>query len=212
MSAGRSGRTTRNSTSRAADAFIDLTKERNKDKTKEAADSVSPVLRTRKRRASGEESGGQPASKRMASDDILAAINGIKRSVDTMDNRLNNFCTRSDLEAMSGEMRDGLNKNSARITKQYEMRKNDAEGLVQTMSKIVDDRLSNQRQVLESSSGQPAKGDRSAAYLQARKSVGLWPVTDCGNDERSVRQFLRNILGIPSNTVEKIKIESIRVV
>ena len=77
----------------------------------------------------------------MATNEILNAINGIKKSVEAMDQQLESFCTKNDFSTLLAETNEGFQTNSNRITKLYELRKADAESLVQTVAKIVDDKM-----------------------------------------------------------------------
>ena len=144
----------------------------------------------------------------MATNEILNAINGIKKSVEAMDQQLESFCTKNDFSTLLAETNEGFQTNSNRITKLYELRKADAESLVQTVAKIVDDKMAACPR--DGHPGQtPLEEDRTRAYAMARRSVRLWPVSSEGNDDRGVRNFLREILDMPMQVVESISIEKI---
>ena len=170
--------------------------------------SASPVLRGKKRRTS-QEASDQPSPKRMATNEILAAINGVKRSVESMDKRLKNFCTKNDLRVLSDEVSEGLQSNSSRISQLYDLRKSDAENLVQTVAKIVDDKLATCGKSSGSNSLMPLEEEQERNYSVARRSVRLWPVTESSDEEKEVRAFLRKTLDMPVQVVDGLQIEKI---
>ena len=170
--------------------------------------SASPVLRGKKRRTS-QEASDQPSPKRMATNEILAAINGIKRSVEAMDKRLGNFCTKTVLRSLSAEVSEGLQSNSSRISKLYDLRKSDAENLVQTVAKIVDDKLAGCNRSDSSHVLTPLEEEHERNYSIARRSVRIWPVTKTSDEDKKVRAFLKESMDMPVQVVDGLQIEKI---
>ena len=75
----------------------------------------SPQLHNRKRKVSAEKHTDEPAAKRMADNQILEAINGIKASMGSMEKQMRTFSTKADLNTMlhrSNKLRCGRRKLS----------------------------------------------------------------------------------------------------
>ena len=195
-----SARTTRNSAKKAYQTRAN----------KAVADSASPSLPNRKRKASQETE--QPSPKRMASDEILSAIAGIRKSVEALDTRLGNFCTRADFQVLSTDLREGLNNNTSNIQKLFELRREDNEKLSETVAKLVDERFSS---CLNNSTNplQPQcpayEEERTLNYMKARRSIRMWPVRDSPDLTLAVRHFMTTILEIPRTVAEGIVIEEV---
>ena len=176
------------------------------NKTEINSDGASPLLRGRKRKSSG-ISTTAPPSKRMADNEILAAINDVGKSVVAMEKQLKNCCTKEDMSKMTKEIRGEVLKNSQRIDTLFEMRKNDAPLLAKRVEMIVDRHIAkkgNGRGAL--SSEEPFEQD----YLLSRRSVRLWPIPAGINLEEQVRQFFYTILSIPEAVSKTIGIDSVQ--
>ena len=88
-------------------------------------DGSSPALRTSKRKTSEMLDKVEPPAKRMADNEILAAINDVGKSVVAMEKQLQNCCTKQDLSIMTREIRAEVQANTNRIDQLFEMRKED---------------------------------------------------------------------------------------
>lgn len=159
--------------------------------------SSSPVLLSkRKRRSSASDPSDEPLPKRMADNQILDAINGLK----------NTMATKADLNTIVTEIRglkETVIRNKDRIDTLYDMRKADSEIMLRKVEKIVEGKMSNSQRSRPSRTGDP--NERS--FLTCRRSLRLWPVSDVGGLERNVKKFLSTNLKMPTELIETLVFE-----
>ena len=132
----------------------------------------SPQLAGRKRKVTAEHVDG-PAAKKMADNQILEAINGIKTSVNSMNNQMKNFSTKADLSAMMGEIKDvkeAVVQNSSRIDELFHLRKEDEGRVAKTVRQLLSDGAGE-----EGNRGQASLA-QDAQFLASRRSIRIWPV------------------------------------
>ena len=115
---------------------------------------ASPILRgsTRKRKSSCESAAEGPAAKKMAENQILEAINGIKTSMAAMENQLRAAPTKTDFNNLVTEMRnvkETVIRNTDRIDTLYDLRKNDGELLTRRVEKIVVDKMARSKTAVQ---------------------------------------------------------------
>ena len=168
---------------------------------------ASPVLQPggRKRKSSVHDQLEGPQAKRMADNQLLEAINGIKNSVAAMENQLRTVPTKSDLGAIMTEIRgvkETVIRNKDRIDTLFDLRKEDERLLTKKVEKIVESKT-NQR-------GTSLTSENEQNFLRSRRSVRIWPVTETGPTlERNVGIFLKNILKMPEPVIESLKFKRI---
>ena len=181
-----------------------------KRKTEGKRDSLtgaSPILPAvgRKRKNSAELLEG-PQAKRMAENQLLEAINGIKTSVAAMENQLRTVPTKNDLGAIVSEIRgvrETVIRNKDRIDTLFDLRKEDQRLFNKKVERIVESQ--------GSSKGAARSSDNEQNFLKSRRSVRLWPVN--GTDqtlEKNTRGFLRDTLKMPESMVESLRFEKIQ--
>lgn len=175
----------------------------------EQEETASPTLRSRKRKNSGEEKG--PPSKRMADNEIMAAISDICKSMVSMEKQLKNCCTKEYMMRMTKEIRSEVQNNTQRIDKLFDLRKNDSVALNKTVERIVGQSLAARR-------GQ-SKGDldltateeaHQEAFLLSRRSVRLWPIPQGLDLEDQIRTFFYTILNILQEISKSIRIQTVQ--
>ena len=90
---------------------------------------ASPTLQqTRKRKNSSKSTQGEPLSKKMAENQLLEAINGIRASVDAMEGQMRNAPSKEDMGSILNEIRgvrESVIRNTDRIDTLFDLRKED---------------------------------------------------------------------------------------
>ena len=174
---------------------------------------ASPILQpaSRKRKISvGQNLPEEPQLKRMADNQILEAINGIKTSVSAMEQQLKTVPSKSDLGAIVTELRgvrESVIRNTDRIDTLYDLRKKDGEILAKRVEQLVEGKLTAQPDLRRNS--RPGGSENERSFLRSRRSVRIWPVQEAGGLEKGVRTFLTDCLKIPSNVVGSLVFERV---
>ena len=105
------------------------------------SEGASPNLQSsRKRKGSLEPLQDEPAAKKMADNQLLEAINGIKTSVNAMEQQLKAAPTKADFASLVNEIkgvRESVIRNTDRIDTLYDLRKMDSEHLTKRVEKLV---------------------------------------------------------------------------
>ena len=168
----------------------------------------SPVLKSaRKRKSSAADTTGEPASKRMAENQLLEAINGIRTSVNAMEAQMKNVPSKADLAGIVTEIRgvkESVIRNTDRIDTLFDLRKNDDKLLARRVEKLVEGKISGATALGQAQ----ASGSNEQSFLLCRRSMRLWPVANTSL-EQGVQTFLKNTLKIPDAVVSGLEIEKI---
>ena len=142
-----------------------------------------------------------------ASDEIMRAITGVGKNVAGINQRLQSFCTKTDFQNMTKEIRDGVERNANNIAKLTDQCAENQQQLNDKVERIVDKHVSR----LISNIGGPELSVREAkhgdAYLKSRRSILVWPVT--GDLKAGAVKFLLDTLQVPAQTVDEICIDSV---
>ena len=163
---------------------------------------ASPALQNKKRKASEEKLGDEPKPKRMAENQILEAIKGIKTSVNSMEKQMKTFSTKADLDSLFGEIKEvrgSVNANTGRIEKLFQLRKEDENNISKKVEEILDGRTNTN-----------GHGGHETRFLESRRSVRLWPVSSRSDLEEAVRHFLVSVLRVPADTANNLPIELVK--
>ena len=86
----------------------------------------------------------EPLSKIMAEGQILEAIQGIKKSINSMKGQMKSFPTKSDLGEMVEEIkevREAVNNNTSKIDKLFELCQSERNDLAREVERLVDKRI-----------------------------------------------------------------------
>ena len=145
----------------------------------------------------------EPRSKKMADNQILEAINGIKASVKSMEKQLKAAPTKEDIGSIVTELRgvkETVIRNTDRIDTLFDLRKEDAVLLTKKVEKIVEAKLPAAGQQTRA----PIEAENEREFLLCRRSVRLWPVQDSGGLEKGVKKFLAYYLKMPAEVVESL--------
>ena len=170
----------------------------------------SPILRGRRKRPnSGETSNGEPANKRMAEDKILDAIKAVNVNVTSVENRMKSFSTKDDLNKMVDEIKDVKERvlvNTHNIERLFDMRKADNDSLLRKVEQIVENKITT---IIPGGPGAAgAYGEeKEHKFLQCRRSVRLWPISEVAELDIGVRTFLKRYLKIPAAMADSIAFE-----
>lgn len=174
----------------------------------------SPVLaassKKRKLPADQDPSVEEPLAKRMADNQLLEAINGIKNSVAAMEQQMRSVPSKADLGALVTEMRgikETVIRNKDRIDTLYDMRKSDGEILANRVEQIVERKIAVTADSRRRKSAQGSENKRS--LLRSRRSVRLWPVRETGGLKKGVKTFLNDCLKIPFAVIEGLVFQKI---
>ena len=150
----------------------------------------------------------EPANKRMAEDQILAALNGIQTSVATMETRMASFSTKNDFDTLAAEIKAGVEHNNMRIDRLYDLRRSDGVNLERKVEQLVDKKMAIER---STRSGMPAMSGRQEQqenqFLLSRRSIRMWPVTGGGSHEAGARMFMISALKVPEHIANTVEIE-----
>ena len=170
-------------------------------------------MTTNLKRKGSTESLGEPKPKRMAENQILEAINGIKNSVAAMEQQLKTVPTKTDMANIVSEIRgvkERVIRNTDRIDTLFDLRKDDGEILAKKVENIIDSKMAKiPAKAAAQSSGYFTNSDNERSFLRSRKSVRMWPVTMQmpGGLEGAVKEFLERNLSMPKNVIDGLTIE-----
>ena len=157
----------------------------------------------------------EPQAKKMADNQILEAINGIKNSVAAMEQQLKAVPTKTDMANIVTEIkgvREQVIRNTDRIDNLFDLRKEDAEALAQRVERIVEGKIAGlPATAKQGKTGRFSSSENERAFLRSRRSVRLWPVTGSthGELEKGVRLFMEKHLKISTEVLESLVIEKI---
>ena len=175
--------------------------------------SGSPTLINRKRRKPEDPRPEEPLPKKMAEDRILDAIKVVSNSVSAMEARMKTFSTKTDINNMVDELKDVKEKvivNSLNIEKLFEFRKNDQEVILKKVEQIIDSRVGSMENRAHHERTDALKAEHELQFLQCRRSIRMWPVSEVNDLEGSVRAFLKRYLKMPAHKAEAIDIEHVQ--
>ena len=149
----------------------------------------------------------------MAEDRILDAIKVVSNSVSAMEARMKTFSTKTDINNMVDELKDVKEKvivNSLNIEKLFEFRKNDQEVILKKVEQIIDSRVGSMENRAHHERTDALKAEHELQFLQCRRSIRMWPVSEVNDLEGSVRAFLKRYLKMPAHKAEAIDIEHVQ--
>ena len=173
--------------------------------------SSSPVLRGKKRPISGGDPGDEPANKKMSEDKILDAIKAVNTSVTSMEARMRSFTTKADLDVMVEEIKEVKEKvtvNSINIEKLFDLRKTDRDGLVKKVEEIVENKFqSEERQGSSTRGPSSVQAEKERQFLLCRRSIRIWPISEVGEMDAGVRNFLKRYLKVPEVMADGVELE-----
>ena len=187
--------------------------------------SASPSVSTAQKRkrpaaaAGQDEEQGSPASKRMATEKtVLEALRRLEQKFDSANESLRSCAKKDDLTAIEISIRDKVRENERRLNRiESEMARSN-----KTVQRMVEDCVNArvERRVDETENmsvtsnrddTQNIKKIEEKEFLEARKSMKMWPVPGEEKDlQDACRNFMRNTLDVPNDTADQIGIESIR--
>ena len=203
-----------NPMSKAPSTSVPNTRSANRRKCSQANQDLgaSPHLSNRKRKIEADPSPFEPAAKKMPEHEILAAINGLKTSIDKMEERVGASVTKEDLGKAVDKFQAGLDRNGARIVSLFDLRRQDNDAMIKTVEKVVDDRLKTQKEKIQLTLsgrmlGQTGSGKQDNDFHLARRSIRIWPVDPTPDIESGVKQFLHTQLKIPFEVLDNIQFE-----
>ena len=180
---------------------------RSSNKKRPSNDGASPVLLTRKRKSSAGSLQEEPLPKRMADNQILEAINGIKTSMSAMEQQLKAAPTKADFGAMINEIKnvkETVIRNKDRIDTLFDLRKEDGA----LLSKRVEQLVASKFSTAQVRTGQ-ANVDNQKQFLLSRRSVRLWTVQETECLEKGVRRFMTFFLKMPAEVVGSLSFQTI---
>ena len=169
----------------------------------------SPVLQPAKRKckSSVEVLQEEPLPKRMAENQILEAINGLKTSMTAMEQELRAAPTKTDFNSLVTEIRsvkENVIRNKDHIDTLYDLRKSDAEHLTKRVEKMIDNRIASST----NGAGNEMDGETGRDFLRCRRSIHLWPIQDSSGLEKGVKRFLTFYLKMPAGQGQDTTLET----
>lgn len=168
----------------------------------------SPVLPpSRKRKSSLDPLQDEPLAKKMADNQILESITGIKTSMVSMEQQLKAAPTKADFWALVNEIKgvkENVIRNKDRIDTLYDLCKQDGEFLVKRMEKMVEGKIAN-----TATNQSSLSDDNERSFLRSRRSVRLWPVQEGVSLDKGVKRFLTFCLKMPVDVVDSLSIQQI---
>ena len=107
-------------------------------------------------------------------------------------------------------IRQELNVQAKGIEQLHKMREEDATRLPHQIAKVVDVRLAEMR--AERTGILTLTGEETAKeikFFQARKSMLIWPISECADLAAAIRTFMEKRLNMPASTIRSIEFEHI---
>ena len=151
----------------------------------------------------------EPKTKKMADNQILDAINGIRASVTAMEAQMRSAPTKADLGNIVNEIRavrEDVIRNTDRIDTLFDLRRSDEKILDKKLGRLIGAKMSAQ---VASSKGQSTHGSKNEqSFLICRRSIRMWPVEKVHGTDKAVDEFLRKVL-IPETVMEGLTVEKI---
>ena len=167
---------------------------------------------SRKRKNSTEQPNGEPLSKRMAEGQILEAIRDVKDSVKAMETQIKAVPTKADLNSIVSqikEVKEMVIRNTDRIDTLYDLRKEDAQGIIKKVEQMVDGKLLASNPSRISVTPLKISSENEMNFLKSRRTIRIWPVDTDNGIERGVRNFMVSVLKIPNQVVQDLTFERI---
>ena len=177
------------------------------------ATGASPVLPavSRKRKSSIDKAPEEPLAKRMAENQLLEAINGIKTSVSAMEQQMRTVPSKADLGSLVDEIRsvrECVIRNTDRIDTLFDLRKMDGESLSKKVEQLVHCKMAAaavQHPKIRQANG----SENERCFLRSRRSVRIWPVRGTAGLEQAVKDFLLSKLKIPTAVIDGLVFEKV---
>ena len=107
---------------------------------------------------------------------------------------------------MVDELKRGIDRNSQRIDRLFEMRKEDDKLLERKVENIIEKKIVG-NVIMGPGATATTPSENETQYIKCRRSVLIWPVVTGEGEEAGARNFLKQILGIPPNVCNSLKIE-----
>ena len=153
--------------------------------------SPSPVKKRSRSPSSTSNPEGQPAPKRMADENLMAALKDIKSSIDQINNRMDSFATKEDMKNVSKMLGEDLRDQRDEITKLHRLRDQDNAQLEQKVRRIIQsDTATKRTERLGIAVLTEGEASKERSFLLARLSIQLWHVAAGTDLEKSCRTFL----------------------
>ena len=166
----------------------------------------SPVLRqSRKRKPTSDslEEDTPPAKKMATNEAVLKALTEISVKVSGIDQRMQNAATKDDIASIKNELKLDVKRNEDKIRgleQQLIYQKAALEGQIgQVLEKRIASIKMERTGILTLTS---EEREEKRMFLEARRSVQIWPVTGFVDVARGCRDFFERRMNIPKETVD----------
>ena len=187
----------------------------------ETEKSASPTTRPKRKRPSGDEDSvdESPAVKKMATEQaVMNALERLEKKFDTANERLKDCAQKDDLTAIEVSIRDKVRDNERRLNRIESEMSRTARSVQQLVEECVDNKVA--QKLLEVSTNRCGTEGSAAEridqlerhdYLEARKSIKMWPVKGSEDAlEAACREFMEKTLSMPHDTAQNLEIVSVR--